>query len=282
VAALKRRPAEVQFELDKSVKEESTGRQLGLIVLSVALKEYEQTAEYHDAQTWLARQEMKSANAESVAQISPARQMELRKLFENLPVWKDLKYQNVQIGGSPLDLWMIQQITGEVRPDVIIETGTSHGGEALYLANALNGLGLEHSRVLTVDRQDSHLEAAAFPLWRKHVEFFQGESTDAAVVARLTQRAQGRKVLVILASDPTPDHVLAELRAYAPLVSHDSYMVVQNTGMDRFPSQSPTGTGPYSAVWRFLQEDAGKNFEQDASREMMVLTRNPGGWLRRK
>lgn len=76
--------------------------------------------------------------------------------------------------------------------------------------------------------------------------------------------------------------MLAELRAYSPLVSRGSYLIVQNTSLDRIPSQSPTGPGPYAAVSRFLQESSGKDFEQDAGRELMVLTRNPGGWLRRK
>src|SRR5450755_3335347 len=48
--ALKRLPAEVEFAVDQSVADPGKGRVLGLIVVSVGLKEYEQTAEFRDAQ----------------------------------------------------------------------------------------------------------------------------------------------------------------------------------------------------------------------------------------
>jgi hypothetical protein len=37
-----------------------------------------------------------------------------------------------------------------------------------------------------------------------------------------------------------------------------------------------------AAVRRFLSEPAGRDFEQDFTREALVMTSYPGGWLRRK
>lgn len=208
VAALQRAPAEVQFEMDRSAKDAGNGRQLGLIAVSIALKEYEQTAEYHDVQTWLAREGLKDAASKREAAIPPAKELELRKLFEGLSVWENLKFQNVPIGKNPLDVWMIQQIVSETRPDFIIETGTSHGGSALYWANTPHGMGLENSRVLTVDRVNLTREASPHFLWKKYVEFLQSDSTDPALISRIAQRVRGRTTVVILDSDHAADQCL--------------------------------------------------------------------------
>jgi cephalosporin hydroxylase len=204
------------------------------------------------------------------------------KLFHEVPVWQHMFFQNVQIEKNPLDLWMMQQIIYEQRPDLIVETGTWRGGSALYWAYTLNGMGLENSRVATVDIQDLTRTAAANPLWKKYVSFFLGSSTDAAIVSRIAELARGKKVLVTLDSDHTMGHVINELHAYAPMVSRGSYLVVEDTHMDGVPTAPDFGPGPMAAVRRFLEEDAGKAFTQDLTREAYIMTFNPGGWLLRK
>jgi cephalosporin hydroxylase len=280
--ALRRTPAEVQFEMDGSVKDHGNGRSLGLIAVSIGFKDYEQTAEFRELRTSMIREGLGKATIERDIQVPPAMQLELRKLFEGLPVWSGLKFQNVPLTKNPLDLWMAQQILYEVRPEFVIETGTGQGGSALYWANALHGMGLDRARVLTVDAADRTQEAAKNFLWKKYVEFIRGGSTEPAVVARIAARVRGSRTVVILDSDLASDIVLAELRAYAPLVSRGGYLIVQNTSLDRMPSHSNSGPGPYHAVSRFLAGTAGADFETDTGREMMLLTRNPGGWLRRK
>jgi cephalosporin hydroxylase len=150
------------------------------------------------------------------------------------------------------------------------------------MANALSGMGLERSRILTMDTRNLTAEAAKNPLWKKHVEFFQGDSTDLDMVSRIAGRVKGRNTIVILDSDHSMQYVLEELRMYSPLVSRGSYLIVEATDLDGVPSQLGSGPGPYEAVRRFLEEGGNKQFDQDFSREMMVLTFNPGGWLRRK
>jgi cephalosporin hydroxylase len=77
-------------------------------------------------------------------------------------------------------------------------------------------------------------------------------------------------------------HVINELHAYAPMVSRGSYLVVEDTHMDGVPTAPDFGPGPMAAVRRFLEEDAGKAFTQDLTREAYIMTFNPGGWLLRK
>ena len=282
IQALKKKPAEVEFELDRSTTDPKTGRVVGVAAVSIGLKEYEQTAEYRETQMWMAREGFQKVAAESRMQIPPAKEQELMKLFLQLPVWKSLRFQNIPVAGNPLDLWTMQQILYEQQPDFVIETGTGQGGTALYWASVLASAGLDRSRVLTVDRQNLAAEASKNPLWKKYVEFVPGDSTDTQLVSRIAERVKGRKTVVTLDSVPTMPHVLEELRLYSPLVSHGSYLVVQATNLDGVPAQPGSGPGPYEAVRRFLAESAGQGFEKDLSREMMVLTFNPGGWLRRK
>ena len=281
-ARLKPSPAVVEFDLDRASKEPGTGRERGLIVVTAALKHSEDTALDHDAAAELAQQGYLRLLDERRARLSPEKQNELMKLFHDLDVWRNTWFQNVQIEKNPLDLWMMQQIIYEVRPDFIVETGTWRGGSALYWAHTLNGMGLENSRVLTVDIQNVAHTAAAHPLWKKYVTFYQGSSTDAGIVAEISRRTAGRKTLVTLDSDHSMAHVLNELKAYSPMVSPGSYLVVEDTHMDGVPTQPGFGPGPMAAVLEFLKTDGGREFAQDFSREAMVMTFNPGGWLRRK
>ena len=279
--ALKTSPATIEYELDGSVKD-SEGRELGVIVVAVSMHHPEATVIDHDAAVELARQGYRQLLAERRAQLPPEKQNELMKLFHDIPVWRQMRFENVQIEKNPLDLWMMQQIIYEQRPEFIIETGTWKGGSALYWAYTLNGMGLDNSRVITMDIQDLTATAAANPLWKKYVTFIKGSSADPQIVADITKRVSGHTVLVTLDSDHSAAHVHKELEAYAPLVTRGSYLVVEDTHMDGVPTQPDFGPGPMAATLLFLKEPAGKDFEQDLSREALIMTFNPGGWLRRK
>jgi cephalosporin hydroxylase len=112
------------------------------------------------------------------------------------------------------------------------------------------------------------------------VEFSLGSSTDPAIVSKFAERVKNSRTLVNLDSDHSMHHVLNELRAYAPLVSPGSYIAVEDTHLDGVPTHPEQGAGPMAAVLQFLAEN--REFEQDFSREAMVMTSYPGGWLRRK
>jgi cephalosporin hydroxylase len=282
VSAVAQTPALVEFELDKAAKDSANGRELGLIVVGVSLVHPETAVVDRQAATERARQGYLQLLKERDLQMPPAKQHELMKLFHELPVWQHMWFHNVSIEKNPLDLWMMQQIIYETQPEFIVETGTWRGGSALYWAHTLNGMGLENSRVFTIDIQDITATAAIHPLWKKYVTFFKGSSTDPAIVSDIASRVKGHKTLVVLDSDHTAKHVLGELHAYSPMVTSGSYLVVEDTHMDGVPTQPDFGPGPLAATLQFLKEGGAKDFEQDLSREALVMTFNPGGWLRRK
>ena len=279
---LKTSPVTVEVELDHWGQDQSTGRDIGLIVVGLSLRHAESLALDHDTATELAQRGYTELLERRKMRMSTAQQNDMMKLFHQIPIWRHMWFQNVPIGKNPLDLWMMQQIIYETQPEFIVETGTYMGGSALYWAHTLNGMGLENSRVFTMDIGDFTSTAARHPLWKKYVTFRKGSSVDPAIVAEITQRVKGHRTLVTLDSDHSTEHVMNELRAYAPLVNKGSYLIVEDTNLDGVPVLPEGGPGPMAAVLKFLKEGGSKDFEQDVSREAFVMTFQPGGWLKRK
>jgi cephalosporin hydroxylase len=187
--------------------------------------------------------------------------------------WKNTTWLGVPTWKVPLDLWIYQELLHELRPDLIVETGTAHGGSALYLATLCETLG--RGEVVSIDighwpDRPSH----------QRLSYLTASSTDPEVVARVAERAEGAGcVLVVLDSDHSRDHVLGELRAYADLVTPGSYLVVEDTNVNGHPVFEAFGPGPMEAVQDFLKER--DDFQADPAREKFFLTFNPGGWLRK-
>jgi cephalosporin hydroxylase len=173
----------------------------------------------------------------------------------------------------PADLWTYQEIIAERRPGLIVETGTLHGGSALFLASICDLI--DHGRVISIDLH----ERPGLPV-HDRVEFVVGSSTDPEIVDNVRREAEAAEgVLVILDSDHSRDHVLAELRAYAGMVGPGDYLVVEDTNVDGNPVLPDFGPGPTKAIEIFLGEHP--EFEIDASREKFLHSANPGGYLRR-
>jgi len=82
---------------------------------------------------------------------------------------------------------------------------------------------------------------------------------------------------VILDSDHSRDHVLDELRLYAPLVTSGSYVIVEDTNINGHPVLPQFGPGPMEALDEFLRES--DEFSIDDQREKFFLTFNPRGFL---
>ncbi len=184
----------------------------------------------------------------------------------------DTYWFGVPIQKSPLDCWVYQEILHELRPDVVVETGTYLGGSATYFAHLCDLLG--HGRVVTIDAQRRGV------VRHPRVTQLVGESSSAETLARVAELVAGaRCVLVVLDSDHRAEHVLRELRAYRRFVTPGSYLVVEDTNVNGHPVMPEHGPGPYEAVREFLATDAG--FVVDRSREKFLLTYFPAGWLRR-
>lgn len=193
----------------------------------------------------------------------------------------------------PQDIIAMQEIIWQVKPDLIIEIGIARGGSLIFSASMLALLeistGTSNSMVLGVDidiRDHNRAEIEKHPLASK-IKMIQGSSIDEGVIRRVYDFAKGYKnILVVLDSDHTHKHVLAELNAYAPLVSKGSYCVVFDTIIEDMPddmfSDRPWGKGnnPKTAVWEYLKTH--KEFAIDKVRESkLLITVAPDGYLKR-
>ncbi|MCY4074716.1 MAG: CmcI family methyltransferase [Acidobacteria bacterium] len=187
--------------------------------------------------------------------------------------WRNTYFLGHAVLKCPLDLWLYQEMLHAVRPAVIVETGTAFGGSALYLASICDLLGT--GRVVTVDVVERP-GAPAHP----RITYVIGSSIDPDVVAGVrSEVGASAPVMVLLDSDHRRDHVLAELEAYAPLVSRGSYLVVEDTNLNGHPVEPDHGPGPMEAVEAFLARHP--EFAHDASLDKFLLTFNPRGFLRR-
>jgi cephalosporin hydroxylase len=187
--------------------------------------------------------------------------------------WKDTWYRGIPTYKCPTDMWVYQELIDDLRPDLVVETGTFRGGSALFLADRLEVGG--NGRVITID-VDVQPDRPA----HHRLTYLTGSSTDPDVLDEVTAQAgSGSVVMVILDSDHSRDHVAAELRAYAPLVTVGSYLIVEDTNVNGHPVAPDHGPGPYEAVTDFLAED--RDFEVDERCERYFLTQNPSGYLKR-
>jgi cephalosporin hydroxylase len=193
----------------------------------------------------------------------------------------------------PQDLLAMQELIWSIQPDLIIETGIAHGGSLIFSAsmlelNAACG-GPQDAEVLGLDidiRQHNREAIEAHPMF-KRISMIQGSSIDPEIIEQVKAKAANKKkILVCLDSNHTHDHVLAELEAYAPLVSVGSYCIVFDTLIEDLPddmfSDRPWGVGnnPKTAVWEYLKTHP--EFEIDKSiQHKLLITVAPDGYLKR-
>jgi len=193
----------------------------------------------------------------------------------------------------PQDVMAMQEIIWQVQPDLIIETGIAHGGSLIFSAamlelNAACG-GPREAMVLGIDidiRQHNREAVLAHPMSRR-IEMIEGSSIDPAIVDRVKNFAPERKsVLVCLDSNHTHEHVLAELEAYAPMVTPGSYCAVFDTIIEDLPEGSfpdrpwDKGNNPKTAVWEYLKSHP--EFEIDHSiQNKLLISVAPDGYLKR-
>ncbi|NRA10927.1 MAG: cephalosporin hydroxylase family protein [Crocinitomicaceae bacterium] len=188
----------------------------------------------------------------------------------------------------PEDIMALQEIIWKVKPDLIIETGIAHGGSIIFSASMLKILGGDR-KVIGIDidiREHNRTEIENHPV-SDIITMVEGSSIAEETIAKVKAMAEGyEKVMVILDSMHTHDHVLAELNGYSSLVSKDSYLVVLDTFVEDMPvdffEDRPwnVGNNPKTAVWEFIEEN--KDFVIDKSvHEKLLITVGPDGYLKR-
>lgn len=187
----------------------------------------------------------------------------------------------------PQDMIAMQEIIWELQPDLIVETGIAHGGSLVYYASLLELCG-GSGHVVGIDidiREHNRIKIQEHPMY-KRITMLQGSSTDEEIVKKVFEIAKDKqKILVVLDSLHTHQHVMDELKLYSPLVKEGCYLVVFDTIIEDVADDlfldRPWGkaNNPKTAVRDFLKEN--DRFEIDKMIESKIMiTVAPDGYLR--
>lgn len=201
--------------------------------------------------------------------------MTLREWIERYQrdvVFNQVHYRGVPSWKNVLDLWVLQEIIWETQIDVVVEIGIRHGGTTLWLSDTLRNLRGEEASVIAID-----LEKPAIP-FPENVAFIRGDSIAQETLARVTSIARGRPMLVLADGNHAAEHVLQEMRLYAPMIPVGSYFIAEDGIVDVMEWTQYT-PGPMAAARTFVDET--DEFVIDRSREKFLLTYTPGGFLKR-
>jgi cephalosporin hydroxylase len=192
----------------------------------------------------------------------------------------------------PDDMIRLQEVIYKIQPDVIIETGIAHGGSLIFYASLCKAM--DKGRVVGVDieiRPHNRKAIDEHPL-RSYLTLIEGSSVDGAIVEQVRSNVKaGDTVLVLLDSNHTKAHVLAELEAYAPMVTPGSYIVATD-GIMSWLGNAPrtqadwSWNNPYEAAREFAGrhpefaiEEPAFPFNEGVVRDRVTYW--PGAYLRR-
>jgi cephalosporin hydroxylase len=187
----------------------------------------------------------------------------------------------------PQDIVALQELIWEYKPTLVMETGVAHGGALILYASILELIGGRGDVIgVEVEYRAHNREAVEQHALARRIRVIEGSSIDPAVVAEIARVAAAHeRVMVVLDSLHTHDHVLAELRAYAPLVREGGPLVVFGTSVAEIDPaidlkrEWDQHRNPRSALDEFMREN--DRFEVDGDiNDKLLITDAPGGYLR--
>ena len=208
----------------------------------------------------------------------------------------NFNWMGIPIIKFPSDLLVLQEIIFEVKPDLIIETGVAHGGSLCFLASIQK---MYNSKARTVGVEidfRKHNEKNCEKIFKKlNIKVIKGSSIDNKILKKLKKISKNKKVMVILDSDHSHNHVLRELELYSEIVSKGSYLICTDTIIEEMPrnfflndwqsKRAPLrnfdkGNSPLTAVKSFQSKD--KRFKLvDKWHHKAMTTESPFGFLKK-
>lgn len=192
----------------------------------------------------------------------------------------------------PEDMFRIQEVIYNLKPDVIIETGVYCGGSLMFYASLCKAM--NKGRIIGVDINiniDNRKAIEEHELF-EYITLIEGDSVDKLVTNKIKSFIKaGQTVMVILDSCHTKEHVLNELEAYSGLVTKGSYIIVEDANISEF-YELPKGikgwkdNNPLAAILEFVSKHEEFIIEQPKwSFNYSNLDKNvtywPNGWLKK-
>ena len=203
----------------------------------------------------------------------------------------------------PQDIIALHELIWSIKPDIIIETGIAHGGSLIFSASQLIQLDVIEAfeKNIAYEPKKSKRKVIGIDIdIRKHnrniiekhpfsaiINLIEGSSTDANIIENVHSLIdKNKKVLVILDSNHTHDHVLNELISYSEFVTLNSYIVVLDSLIEDLPAKLfennlwGPGNNPKTAIHEFLKTTRKFVIDKDIESKL-VLTVAPDGYLKR-
>ncbi len=203
----------------------------------------------------------------------------------------------------PQDMFAIQEIMFQTRPDYVIECGVAWGGGLLFYATLLQALG--GKGVIGIDifmPDDMKQRVMSSPVAKRRcvpedgdegavgddmIKLFEASSIEDSTKSLVAEELKGsKKVLVILDSHHTHDHVLRELQLYSEFVGEGQYLICGDTIVEYMGDEAhrdrPWGKGnnPMTALNEFLDGNDQWAIDEDLEAKLL-LTSNPRGFIQR-
>ena len=186
----------------------------------------------------------------------------------------------------PQDMVAVQELIWKIKPDFIIESGIARGGSLIFYASILELL--NHGKIIGIDidiRKHNRIEIENHTLF-KRIKLIEGSSIDDSVIHKIKKIIKDKKkIMILLDSHHTEQHVLEELEKYSPFVRSGSYVVVFDTiieNMKKHHSENRPwnhGNNPKTAVTKFLKKN--KRFKIDKEiQKKLLITSCPDGYLK--
>lgn len=201
--------------------------------------------------------------------------------YYNTGVWQQTTWMGVQTYKSPMDMWNYQEILVSLRPSVIIEFGTWHGGSALFFSSVMQQIGRPYV-VVSVDITASRISEKTKSEPNIRLLTMSSASPEVRQSVRTLRQKFPGPAFAILDSDHSKQHVLAEMVNLRDILFAGDYLVVEDSNINGHPVAKSFGPGPYEAIqeyFRMFPED----FEHDFARERKFgFSFAPNGFLRKR
>jgi cephalosporin hydroxylase len=198
-------------------------------------------------------------------------------------------WMGVPIIQLPADIMATQEVIFATKPDVIIETGVARGGSVIFMASLLELIGKGKVVGIDIDIRAHNRDTIERHPMNKRITLIEGPSVGATTIERVrAEIPAGASVMVVLDSDHSRDHVLAELRCYGRLVTRGQFLIVADTIVGHIDENRALknrskvwfrGNEPLAALTAYLAE-TDRFVVDEVINGKLIISSSPGGYLR--
>jgi len=191
----------------------------------------------------------------------------------------------------PSDLVLMQEAIFRSRANKVVEVGIARGGTTVFLASLLKLIhGNEAHSVIGVDIKLSNhtIEAVRNSVVQDSIILIEGNSVSNETFLRVKQFINSEdRVLVILDSNHTHQHVYSEMMLYGGLVTSNSFLIVMDTAIEYVDQEHlkdkkwARGNSPLTAVSRYQVENPNEFVLDEILDSRSLPGAASGGFLKR-